>query len=41
MCTTVEETAANYLNDNLGFGLTNTTYGPTTSVSGGPSAAAT
>jgi uncharacterized membrane-anchored protein len=26
MCTTVGETAADYLNDNLGFGLTNTTY---------------
>src|SRR4051794_39714699 len=25
MCTTVGETAADYLNDNLGFGLTNTT----------------
>jgi uncharacterized membrane-anchored protein len=30
MCTTVGETAADYVNDNLGFGLTNTTY-----VSGG------
>src|SRR3954470_6864337 len=26
MCTTVGETAADYLNVNLGFGLTNTTY---------------
>jgi uncharacterized membrane-anchored protein len=26
MCTTVGETAADYLNENLGFGLTNTTY---------------
>ena len=26
LCTTVGETAADYLNDNLGFGLTNTTY---------------
>ena len=26
MCTTVGETAADYLNDSLGFGLTNTTY---------------
>src|SRR4051812_27351203 len=26
MCTTVGETAADYLNMNLGFGLTNTTY---------------
>src|SRR3954468_14749781 len=26
MCTTVGETAADYLNGNLGFGLTNTTY---------------
>jgi uncharacterized membrane-anchored protein len=26
MCTTVGETAADYLNDNLGFGLMNTTY---------------
>jgi uncharacterized membrane-anchored protein len=26
MCTTVGETAADYLNDNLGLGLTNTTY---------------
>jgi uncharacterized membrane-anchored protein len=26
MCTTVGETAADYFNDNLGFGLTNTTY---------------
>jgi uncharacterized membrane-anchored protein len=26
MCTTVGETAADYVNDNLGFGLTNTTY---------------
>src|SRR3954466_2686922 len=26
MCTTVGETAADYLNINLGFGLTNTTY---------------
>src|SRR2546421_4618081 len=26
MCTTVGETAADYLNDNLGFGLVNTTY---------------
>jgi uncharacterized membrane-anchored protein len=26
MCTTIGETAADYLNDNLGFGLTNTTY---------------
>jgi uncharacterized membrane-anchored protein len=26
MCTTVGETAADYLNTNLGFGLTNTTY---------------
>ena len=26
MCTTVGETAADYLNDNLGFGLTKTTY---------------
>ena len=26
MCTTVGETAADYLNDNLGFGLSNTTY---------------
>ncbi|MEA2497048.1 MAG: hypothetical protein QOJ29_4959, partial [Thermoleophilaceae bacterium] len=26
MCTTVGESAADYLNDNLGFGLTNTTY---------------
>src|SRR5438067_1740896 len=26
MCTTVGETAADYLNDNLGYGLTNTTY---------------
>src|SRR4051812_10183506 len=26
MCTTVGETAADYLNSNLGFGLTNTTY---------------
>jgi uncharacterized membrane-anchored protein len=26
MCTTVGETAADYLNDNLGFGLANTTY---------------
>jgi uncharacterized membrane-anchored protein len=26
MCTTVGETAADYLNANLGFGLTNTTY---------------
>src|SRR5213076_1886200 len=25
-CTTVGETAADYLNENLGFGLTNTTY---------------
>src|SRR3954468_13395461 len=25
MCTTVGETAADYLNENLGFGLTNTT----------------
>src|SRR3954471_21814812 len=31
MCTTVGETAADYLNVNLGFGLTNTTY-----VAGGP-----
>jgi uncharacterized membrane-anchored protein len=26
LCTTVGETAADYLNDNLGFGLTNTSY---------------
>src|SRR5436309_10568750 len=26
LCTTVGETAADYLNDNLGLGLTNTTY---------------
>ena len=26
MCTTIGETAADYLNDSLGFGLTNTTY---------------
>src|SRR3954462_16005966 len=26
MCTTVGETAADYFNDNLGFGLVNTTY---------------
>src|SRR5262245_21098556 len=26
MCTTVGETAADYVNDNLGFGLTKTTY---------------
>src|ERR1700704_3083385 len=26
ICTTVGETAADYLNSNLGFGLTNTTY---------------
>src|SRR6476660_162926 len=26
LCTTVGETAADYLNDTLGFGLTNTTY---------------
>jgi uncharacterized membrane-anchored protein len=26
LCTTVGESAADYLNDNLGFGLTNTTY---------------
>jgi uncharacterized membrane-anchored protein len=26
MCTTVGETAADYVNDNLGFGLVNTTY---------------
>src|SRR5437764_8957759 len=26
MCTTVGETAADFLNDNLGLGLTNTTY---------------
>jgi uncharacterized membrane-anchored protein len=26
LCTTVGETAADYLNENLGFGLTNTTY---------------
>src|SRR6476661_953747 len=26
MCTTVGETAADYLNENLGFGLSNTTY---------------
>src|SRR3954454_25059503 len=26
LCTTVGETAADYFNDNLGFGLTNTTY---------------
>jgi uncharacterized membrane-anchored protein len=26
LCTTVGETGADYLNDNLGFGLTNTTY---------------
>src|SRR3954449_1587803 len=26
LCTTVGETAADYLNDNLGFGLSNTTY---------------
>src|SRR4051794_17536905 len=26
MCTTIGETAADYLNDNLGFGLTKTTY---------------
>src|SRR3954453_24167791 len=26
MCTTIGETAADYVNDNLGFGLTNTTY---------------
>src|SRR3954464_1488308 len=26
MCTTVGETAADYLNDSLGFGLTKTTY---------------
>ena len=26
LCTTVGETAADYLNDNLGFGLTKTTY---------------
>src|SRR3954470_2890856 len=26
MCTTIGETAADYLNVNLGFGLTNTTY---------------
>jgi uncharacterized membrane-anchored protein len=26
MCTTIGETAADYLNSNLGFGLTNTTY---------------
>src|SRR4051794_31324645 len=26
MCTTIGETAADYLNDNLGFGLTNTTW---------------
>ena len=26
LCTTVGETAADYLNDNLGFGLTNTTF---------------
>lgn len=26
MCTTIGETAADYLNDNLGFGLSNTTY---------------
>src|SRR5262245_54880690 len=30
MCTTVGETSADYVNDNLGFGLTKTTY-----VSGG------
>ena len=29
MCTTIGETAADYLNDNLGFGLTNTTYAAT------------
>src|SRR3954463_789544 len=26
LCTTVGETAADYVNDTLGFGLTNTTY---------------
>src|ERR1700710_492728 len=26
LCTTIGETAADYFNDNLGFGLTNTTY---------------
>ena len=26
LCTTVGETAADFLNDNLGLGLTNTTY---------------
>ncbi len=26
MCTTIGETAADYFNENLGFGLTNTTY---------------
>ena len=26
LCTTVGETAADYLNDTLGFGLTNTSY---------------
>lgn len=26
LCTTIGETAADYLNDNLGFGLSNTTY---------------
>src|SRR3954471_7345927 len=26
LCTTVGETAADYLNENLGFGLSNTTY---------------
>ena len=26
LCTTVGETAADYMNDTLGFGLTNTTY---------------
>jgi uncharacterized membrane-anchored protein len=30
MCTTVGETAADYLNENLGLGLTNTTYVSTT-----------
>ena len=29
MCTTIGETAADYLNTNLGFGLTNTTYAAT------------
>ena len=32
LCTTVGETAADYLNTNLGFGLTNTTYAPSSYV---------